>query len=215
MCVLATAAGGAMDAWVYLDHGHVFANAQSGNVVLMSIALARGDGFGAARRLPSLFAFVAGMAASRLAGVWLKRAGLNSRDLRFGVEAALLVGLALVADHWSNDAVTAGVGLIAGLQITALSHVGGWGFNTGMTTGNLRSLVNASVKVIHGSREDRPQVALMASITLAFFAGALVGAWLTPRLHGSTLAVIAAMIAAVLLTGRRVPDPVPGWDELD
>jgi uncharacterized membrane protein YoaK (UPF0700 family) len=32
---LATMAGGAMDAWVYLAHGQVFANAQSGNIVLM------------------------------------------------------------------------------------------------------------------------------------------------------------------------------------
>jgi hypothetical protein len=41
--VLATTAGGAMDAWVYLAHGHVFANAQTGNIVLMGVALAGGD----------------------------------------------------------------------------------------------------------------------------------------------------------------------------
>jgi uncharacterized membrane protein YoaK (UPF0700 family) len=35
---LLSAGGGAMDAWVYLAHGHVFANSQSGNLVLMGIA---------------------------------------------------------------------------------------------------------------------------------------------------------------------------------
>lgn len=40
---LVTLAGGAVDAWVYLGHGHVFANAQSGNIVLMGIALAQDD----------------------------------------------------------------------------------------------------------------------------------------------------------------------------
>jgi len=81
---LLTVAGGAMDAWVYLAHGHVFANAQSGNVVLMAVSLARGDGSGAANHLPSLLAFVTGLLISRLSGDALKRAKLNSRDIRLG-----------------------------------------------------------------------------------------------------------------------------------
>jgi uncharacterized membrane protein YoaK (UPF0700 family) len=55
---LVTVAGGAIDAWVYLAHGHVFANAQSGNVVLLGVALADGDIARAATHLPSLLAFV-------------------------------------------------------------------------------------------------------------------------------------------------------------
>jgi hypothetical protein len=51
---LATSAGGAMDAWVYSAHGHVFANAQSGNIVLMGVALAGGDVARATTHLPSL-----------------------------------------------------------------------------------------------------------------------------------------------------------------
>jgi uncharacterized membrane protein YoaK (UPF0700 family) len=50
-----TLAGGAMDAWVYFAHGQVFANAQSGNVVLMGIAFAGGDFANAAAHLPSLW----------------------------------------------------------------------------------------------------------------------------------------------------------------
>jgi len=50
---IATMAGGAMDAWVYFAHGHVFANTQSGNVVLMGIAFAGGDVASAATHLPS------------------------------------------------------------------------------------------------------------------------------------------------------------------
>src|SRR5580693_2103123 len=82
---LATTAGGAMDAWVYLAHGHVFANAQTGNVVLMGIALAGGDVAGAATHLPSLLAFAVGALASRLSGDLLKLGRLNSRDVRLAV----------------------------------------------------------------------------------------------------------------------------------
>ena len=215
LCMLATAAGGAMDAWVWIDHGRVFANAQSGNVVLMSIALAQGDGIGAATHLPSLIAFLLGMFASRFAGLRLKRAGLNSRNWRFSAECALLALLALVADRWSDTAVTAGVGLIAGLHITSFSHIGGWSLNTGMTTGNLRSFVNASVKAVTGSREDRPHAVLMASMAGCFASGAVLGALLTPRLHGLTLLVVATLVAAGLSLGLLLPDPVPDWNELN
>src|SRR5271165_1674396 len=77
---LATVAGGAMDAWVYLAHGQVFANAQSGNIVLMGVALAGGDVARVATRLPSLLGFVIGALASRLSGQLLKRNRLNSRN---------------------------------------------------------------------------------------------------------------------------------------
>jgi uncharacterized membrane protein YoaK (UPF0700 family) len=87
---VATTAGGAMDAWVYLAHGQVFANAQSGNVVLMGIALAGGDVASAATRLRSLPAFVAGALASRLSGQLLKRRRLNSRNVRLGLRFAPL-----------------------------------------------------------------------------------------------------------------------------
>ncbi len=136
---LATVAGGAMDAWVYLAHGHVFANSQSGKVVLLGIALAGGDVARAATHLPSLVAFVTGGLASRLSGEMLKRRPLNSRNIRLGLECIMLVALGLLAHRMQDWAVTACVGFIAGVQITSLSHIGSWSFNTGMTTGNLRA----------------------------------------------------------------------------
>jgi Protein of unknown function (DUF1275) len=47
-----------MDAWVYMDHGHVFANAQTGNVVLFGIHVAAGNFTAAARHVPSIMAFI-------------------------------------------------------------------------------------------------------------------------------------------------------------
>ena len=134
---LATAAGGAMDAWVFLAHG-VFATAQSGNVVLFGIALAGGHLSRAATHLPSLLAFIAGLVASRWAGELIKRSGANSRNLRLGAECLMLVTLALVATRLPGRVVTACVGFIAAVQITSLSRIGSWSFNTGMMTGNLR-----------------------------------------------------------------------------
>ena len=60
-----TAGGGSIDAWVYTDHGHVFANAQTGNVVLLGIYVAAGNFAAAARHVPSIVAFILGLVLSR------------------------------------------------------------------------------------------------------------------------------------------------------
>jgi uncharacterized membrane protein YoaK (UPF0700 family) len=165
-----TAAGGSMDAWVYMDHGHVFANAQTGNVVLFGIHVAAGDFTAAARHVPSIMAFILGLVSSRLSGASLKKAGLNSRNVRLTVECVLLVALALIANRLPNGAVTASVGFIAAVQITSLSHIGDVTFNTGMTTGNLLSAFSAASAVLYepASKKDRTRAIALGFMCLAF-----------------------------------------------
>jgi uncharacterized membrane protein YoaK (UPF0700 family) len=203
-----------MDAWVYLAHGHVFANTQSGNVVLMSIALTRGDVARAATHLPSLVAFVTGLLASRLSARLLRRRCLNSRNIRLGVECVMLVALGLSAPCMPDWVITACVGFIAGVQITSLSHIGSWSFNTGMTTGNFREGVSALANALTGSAEEWSHAATLLLLCFAFGAGAAAGAWLTPRFAGATMLPVAALIAAVIAAGPRALDPIPDWSDL-
>ena len=211
---LITVVGGALDTWVYLAHGHVFANAQTGNVALMMIATAGGDFAQAAGHLTSLAAFVAGLFISRQAGSLLKRMQLNSRDIRLGLECVLLTALGFAAGKLSDHTVIACVGFIAGLQITSLSHIGGWSFNTGMTTGNLRGAVSALSKVLSGAQEERAHALVMGALCVAFAIGALVAAWLTPRMGNLTLLPVAALVAATLAAAPRGLDPIPDWKNL-
>jgi uncharacterized membrane protein YoaK (UPF0700 family) len=208
---LATAAGGALDAWVYLAHGHVFANAQSGNVVLMGIALSQGNLDGVVSRLPSLLAFVAGLFLSRLAGEALKRRGYNSRTVRLVAECLFLLALARFADRWADQTISACVGFIAAIQITSLSHVGGWSFNTGMTTGNMRSAATAASRALFGASGEWFRAIFMGCLCAAFAIGAAAGAWLTPRAHAMTLIPIAFVVAAVVILTARDPDPMMDW----
>ena len=212
-CLL-TATGGALDAWTYLEHGHVFANAQTGNVVLLALAAVGGDGRQALGRLASLAAFVAGLFASTFAGNALKRRGANSRSWRLGAECVLLLCLAPAAARLPAPALTAGVGFIAALQITTLSHVGGWSFNTAMTTGNFRSATTAASKALAGQRAERPHAFAMAALCLAFPIGALAGAALAPALRSAMLLLLAGLVAAGAALSARVPDPMPDWRDL-
>ena len=211
---LATAAGGALDTWVYLAHGHVFATAQTGNIALMTIAITRADFPQTAGHLTSLAAFIAGLFVSRLTGGLLRRLKLRSRDIRLGVECLLLTGLGFATKGLPDQTIITCVGFIAGIQITSLSHVGPWSFNTGMTTGNLRGAVTAWGNALAGSEDDRAHAFVLTSLCGAFGVGALAGAWLTPRLGGLTLLPVAACIAATIAAAPRGLDPIPGWKDL-
>jgi uncharacterized membrane protein YoaK (UPF0700 family) len=194
-----------MDAWVYMDHGHVFANTQTGNVLLFGIHAAAGDFTAAARHLPSIMGFILGLVSSRLTGAWLKKAELNSRNVRLTVECFLLVALALIASRLPNAAVTACVGFIAAVQITSLSHIGDVTFNTGTTTGNLLGAFSAAIAVLYdpASKKDRIRAIALGSMCLAFAAGAVLGGFCTLHFGDHTLFIAAGMVGlAILLMWR-------------
>jgi uncharacterized membrane protein YoaK (UPF0700 family) len=58
--------GGYLDAYSYLARGHVFANAQTGNVVLFGVRAAAGDWTSAYKTIPAILAFMCGVAVARL-----------------------------------------------------------------------------------------------------------------------------------------------------
>jgi len=49
---------------------------------------------------------------------------------------------------------------------------------------------------------------------VSFAVGVAGGAWLTPRLGGTTVMVIAMLIAAAIAAGPRGLDPIPEWGDL-
>jgi uncharacterized membrane protein YoaK (UPF0700 family) len=206
-----TAAGGSMDAWVYMDHGHVFANAQTGNVVLFGIHAAAGDFTAAARHVPSITAFIVGLVVSRLTGAWLKKGKLNSRNVRLAFECVLLVALALIASRLPNGVVTACVGFIAAVQITSFSHIGDVTFNTGMTTGNLVGAFSAASAALYGpmSKKDRTHAIALGSVCLAFAVGAVLGGFCTLHFGDYALFITAVMVSLATLLMWRTPDPFP------
>lgn len=58
--------GGYLDAFTYLTKGQVFANAQTGNIVLLGIAAAEGDFLSVVRTFAPIAAFVAGVLLTEL-----------------------------------------------------------------------------------------------------------------------------------------------------
>jgi uncharacterized membrane protein YoaK (UPF0700 family) len=206
--LLLSAIGGFLDAYTYVGFGGVFANAQTGNVVLLAVGLIRGEVAEALRHLPPLLSFLVGLGvAESLARPWARRALRRPTRVILGVEAVVLVLCAAIA--LPDEAVTVAVAFVAALQVSTFKRVGDVPYNATVTTGNLRSLV-AEFARWWGERADDAgrRTAVLGGIVLSFAAGASLGAALTlatGRLAGFVAAgaVLVALTAIVVETARR------------
>jgi uncharacterized membrane protein YoaK (UPF0700 family) len=134
-----------MDAYSYLAHGHVFANAQTGNFVLFSVDASRGQWSQAVRHLPPIIAFSLGVAVAEWLGMRAGTGILRATLLCQAFELAILAGLVTVGAYLPDASVVPMISFVAALQNTSFNRVGPWPFNSAMTTGNLRDAISGVV----------------------------------------------------------------------
>ena len=89
--------GGFLDAYTYLIRGGVFANAQTGNIVLLGVRLMEGDWGGAGHYLVPILAFAAGvLAAELIRGRFRGAQALHWRQVTVAAELLLLAAVAFL-----------------------------------------------------------------------------------------------------------------------
>lgn len=81
--------GGFMDAYSYMCRGEVFANAQTGNILLMAINLAKGNILTALSYFAPVTAFVAGVVLARVIRHVFKGMKLHRRQIVIMSEAVI------------------------------------------------------------------------------------------------------------------------------
>ncbi len=128
--------GGFLDIYTYLLRGEVFANAQTGNMVLMSLACARGEWHKALYYLVPICTFALGVLVTE----HLKRRSVVSWQ-RFVLllEAFILFLIGWCPQTVPNIAVNATVSFVCSMQVNSFRRVFGTPYATTMCTGNLRS----------------------------------------------------------------------------
>lgn len=195
--------GGFLDAYTYVSRGGVFANAQTGNVVLFGVEAARGDLHRAAHHLPPIVAFLAGV----LVAERLKRArgDVVVGELHWPARVTLLleIGVLLLVgalpESVPNMVVTVSVAFVASLQVSMFRTLRGWPFSTTMTTGNLQTAAQSFyAAAAEGDAAAARQARSFSTVIVSFSSGALTGGLVTLRL-GAHAAWVAAAILGVAL----------------
>lgn len=124
--------------------GGVFANAQTGNVILLALDLAHGSWRQASAHLWPIIAFVVGVAIAN----HVKRGGLD-RVLPYpirwtiAVQVVVLVVVGFVPASVEPSLVTVPIAFVAALQIELFRSIGDLNYVAVATTGNLMRWVEA------------------------------------------------------------------------
>src|SRR5580658_9525036 len=198
--------GGFLDAYSYLARGQVFANAQTGNIVLLGVRAAAGNWTSAWKTLPPILAFMCGVAVARLLRVRAQDKTLRATLICQALELLVLLVLGFFGRFVPDFCAVLLIAFSAALQNTSFSNIGPWQFNSAMTTSNLRNAASGWVQLALGEKDPklRGEAIVGSVIVLCFAAGALLGGVCTLRLAACPLLPAVVLAAAgTLLTIRQ------------
>jgi uncharacterized membrane protein YoaK (UPF0700 family) len=209
VAVVLSVAGGFLDAFTWIAHHGVMANAQTTNVVLLAVYAAMGQWEEALRRVPPIAAFLVGVLI-----VCRLRAGANDASkyhlamVTLVIEGFVLAVVMALHVRLPEVAGTLGISFAAAMQTASFARVEGRNYSSVMVTGNLRYAMET---FFSGYIEKHDPAALRQSRTLiivcvTFALGAALGAVLTTAIGSRALVVPLALlfVALVLCTRNRV-----------
>jgi uncharacterized membrane protein YoaK (UPF0700 family) len=190
IAALLATAGGFLDGFTYVGHGHVFANAMTGNVVLLGISCLSGSWRAAFHILPAILAFVVGVSVAQIMQLRSKGRDISPPYAAvLGLEIAVLLVLSVLPATTADILFTTSIAFVASVQVQTFRNVNGQVFNSTFTTGNLRTLSEAAVGWFMEGRNPEPArvVRDFSAICAAFLVGATAGAYTVQRLGNRAL----------------------------
>ena len=197
--------GGLQDAYTYLCRGKVFANAQTGNIVLLSAYLFEGDTARAVRYLVPVLSFALGVFVAECIHRRFKHMEkVHWRQLIILSEIVLLFAVGFLPQE-QNMAANMLVSFVCAMQVQTFRKVRGHAYASTMCIGNLRSGTEALCEYFHDKNPAVLRRALTYFGVIGIFAlGAGAGAWITARAGERTIWISCALLTvSFLLMFRR------------
>ena len=141
--------GGFQDAYTYCCRGEVFANAQTGNIVLLSSAFFVGEWGTVVKYLIPVVSFLVGTAAAELIHVRYKTCEkIHWRQIILIMEIVMLFGVGFMPQR-INALANALVSFVCAMQVQTFHKVRGHAYASTMCIGNMRSGVEALCAYFH------------------------------------------------------------------
>lgn len=211
--VFLSLSGGLQDAYTYLFRGKVFANAQTGNIVLLSVNLVDGNWGRALHYLVPLFAFALGvLAAEKMRERFQQLRQLHWRQLVVLGEMLLLFAVGFLPQKYDLLA-NAIVSFSCAMQVQAFRKVNGYAFASTMCIGDLRSGVEA-LCIWQKTRDEKAKDRMLRyfGIILLFAVGAGLGnaalPWLGERAIWLSCLLLSISFALMFIHEDLQENPV-------
>ena len=200
LSALLSFSGGLQDAYTYNVRGGVFANAQTGNVVLMSQSLMSGEfGRGTLYMFP-LLSFALGIfIAERIEHAFKVKSNLHWRQIIVLFEIFVLIIVGLLPRQYDMIADML-VSFSCAMQVQTFRKVHGYGYASTMCIGNLRSGTESLSQYLRGREKgDLAKALHFFGIILVFAVGAGAGGVLSSVLGIRTIWISSALLLVACL----------------
>ena len=199
--ILLAIVGGFLDAYTYVSRDGVFANAQTGNMVLLGIRAAQGEWKETVRFIPPILAFILGVLVAETVKIPRVRAIVYSyRRFVLILECIVLFIVGALPESVPNMVVTVCIAFVSSMQISTFNKLDKWNYNSTVTTGNLRTATQAAYSaIVERDQEAKNQFKEFISIILCFLLGALTGTYLTMHIGDRAIWIASALLIISIL----------------
>lgn len=173
--------GGFLDAYTFITRGEVFANAQTGNMVLMGVNLAGRNFEKAGYYAVPVFAFFLGILITEVFKRRFSDAHFDHwQHISLIIELILLLVVGFLPKQTPDAIVNVTVSFVCSLQVNSFRKVKGTPYASTMCTGNLRSATEQlCLFLFDGKREALRKSGRYFLVILVFCCGAALGGLLT------------------------------------
>ncbi len=207
-------AGGTLDAFLYLEHGRVFAGAMTGNAVLCGIAILGRNGPDILHHALPLAAFLCGVLISEVLQARIKH---HAVTLGLALETAGLLAASFLPLSFPDPVFIFLIALLAAFQIASFRTADAYTYNSTFITGDLRTFIVGLYKAFQPATrsEGLRQFRDLGGVIASFLVGALAAAALAHRHANHTLWLPALAVGLVFVMAlnrslehsRQTPDP--------
>ena len=200
-----TAVAGFFGAFTYLLRGNVFCNAQTGNVVLMGMALGSGQWRHALYYLIPISAYIGGAFLSEILPTPVKRhLPMRWETMLIAIEIAAVLFLGLLPESAPVQISQVTINFIASMQYTTFRQSEGVSMATTFATNHIRQigvgLAHELRRLRTGNTAHRKKLLTHFEILLFFFAGTVVGTVACNTISGS--AILLTLIPLGIIFAR-------------
>lgn len=206
LVMLITFSGGLQDAYSYFYRGGVFANAQTGNIVLLCANLVNGNFSGTIKYLVPLLFFILGViVAKTLYFLFRQYKSASWKQVVLLLETATLVGACFISQEM-NLYANALVSFSCAMQVLTFNKVLGNEFASTMCIGNMVKMSSSFVSaIVSKDKQTWKSVGVYLLIIVIFGIGAGLGYLIQNSLNRYAILISAALTlisSLLLLIGR-------------
>ena len=196
MLIFIILSGGLQDAYSYFCRDGVFANAQTGNIVFLSVNIVNGDAGGVVKYLvPVTFFALGAIIAKTLFFVLKKNEVVFWKQIALITESVVLLAVAFMPQSM-NLYANALTSFACAVQVLTFDQIYGNDFASTMCIGNMRSGTESFCEFVRtGNKAALHKAATYFSVILVFAVGAGIGSAAVATLGDRSILICCASLA--------------------